>query len=78
MTAKDSLVTAKYTLVKPVVGFCHRDRAITVLQTGAEIQVMFPFRSGMVEVRWEGRSVGDANSQDLEASGTVADGPRIG
>jgi hypothetical protein len=74
---KRIVVLAKYTLFKRVFGFCRRDRAITTLPIGAEIQVLHPLRSGMVDVLWEGRPVA-VFVQDLEASGTVADGPRIG
>jgi len=70
-------VTAKYTLFKPVVGFCRRDRAITTIPIGADIQVLHPFRSGMVDVFWEGHPVA-VFVQDLEASGTVGEVPRIG
>ena len=68
------MVLAKYTLFKPVFGFCRRDRAITALPIGAEIQVMHPFRSSMVEVIWEGRPVA-VFVQDLQTSGTVGENP---
>ena len=68
---------AKYTLFKSLVGFCTRDRAVATLPIGAELKVIHPFRSWMVEVLWEGRQVA-VFVHDLQASGTVAEGPVIG
>jgi hypothetical protein len=68
------IVLAKYTLFQPVAGFCRRDRAITVLPIGAEIQVLHPFRSSMVEVSWEGSSVA-VFVQDILTNGTVREDP---
>src|ERR1700680_1669178 len=67
-----AIVSAKYMLFKPVVGFCHRDRAITVLPIGAELKVLLPFRSGMIEVLREGRSVA-VFAQDIVTNGTVGE-----
>jgi hypothetical protein len=71
------IVLATYTLFQAVVGFCTRDRVVTTLPIGAELKVMHPFRSGMVDVLWEGRPVA-AFVQDLETNGTVGEDPLLG
>jgi hypothetical protein len=68
------IVLATYTLFQAVVGFCTRDRVVTTLPIGAELKVMHPFRSGMVEVLWEGRRVA-VFVQDIVTNGMVREGP---